>query len=124
MTTLNARVALNNAQGNSNQDASVTSPASTPDAITVGATNIGDSRASYSNYGTFVDVFAPGSNITSAWPGGRINTISGTSMATPHVAGLVAYLLSTTAGLCAPPALMSNCIKSLAHKGVLSDIRK
>src|SRR5262249_37273468 len=72
------------------------SPARTPAAITVGATTSTDARASFSNYGTCVDLFAPGQSITSAWASGdtATNTISGTSMATPHVTGAAALELS------------------------------
>ena len=64
------------------------SPARVPNAITVGATTSSDARASYSNYGSCVEIYAPGSSITSDWLNGGTNTISGTSMATPHAAGV------------------------------------
>ncbi|WP_395406551.1 S8 family peptidase [Pseudoduganella sp. UC29_106] len=84
------------AAGNSNADACTVSPARESDAITVGATNGLDARASYSNYGTCVDLFAPGNSITSAWNTGPTasNTIGGTSMAAPHVAGVAALVLA------------------------------
>ncbi|GIJ49530.1 hypothetical protein Val02_64160 [Virgisporangium aliadipatigenens] len=85
------------AAGNENgSNACQVSPASTPNAITVGATTNTDARASYSNIGTCLDIFAPGSGITSAWIGGatNTNTISGTSMATPHVVGAAALVLA------------------------------
>ncbi|KAJ1947916.1 proteinase B [Kickxella alabastrina] len=88
------------AAGNDNRDACSYSPASAPKAITVGATSITDERAWFSNFGKCVDVFAPGKDILSTWIGGnrQTNTISGTSMASPHVAGLAAYLLSQEKG--------------------------
>ncbi len=102
-TTVNAAVAgaynkgvtMVVAAGNSNANACNYSPASEPTAITVGATGSNDARASYSNYGSCLDVFAPGSSITSAWYTGNTatNTISGTSMASPHVAGVAALAL-------------------------------
>ena len=76
------------------------SPGRTPQGITVGATTTTDARASYSNIGTCLDIFAPGSGITSAWIGSNTatNTISGTSMATPHVVGAAALYLAANPG--------------------------
>lgn len=84
------------AAGNENGDACLSSPASAKDAITVGATDKNDRRASFSNYGTCVDVNGPGVAITSAWKGSNsiFKTISGTSMATPHVAGVANLYLA------------------------------
>ena len=74
-------------------DACNLSPASAPSAITVGSTNAVDSRSGLSNIGTCVDIFAPGVNIASAWLDGGARTASGTSMASPHVAGAAALHL-------------------------------
>ena len=84
------------AAGNSSANACNYSPARVTAAITVGATTSTDARASYSNFGSCLDIFAPGSGITSAWKNSNTatKTISGTSMATPHVAGAVARVLS------------------------------
>ncbi|MDO4246234.1 MAG: S8 family peptidase [Deinococcus sp.] len=83
------------AAGNSNDNASYYSPARAPQAITVGATTSTDARSSFSNYGTPLDIFAPGSSITSALNTNNTGTdvMSGTSMASPHVAGAVALIL-------------------------------
>ena len=97
---INDGVVMAVAAGNSNANACNSSPSRAPNAITVGATGTyyagetTDSRSGYSNYGTCLDIFAPGSNIVSSWMGSTTatNTISGTSMATPHVAGVAAVL--------------------------------
>ncbi|GAA0205383.1 S8 family peptidase [Kangiella japonica] len=82
------------AAGNDNSNACNYSPARASSAITVGSTTSSDSRSSFSNYGNCLDIYAPGSSITSAWHNGGTNTISGTSMASPHVAGVAALYLA------------------------------
>jgi len=107
------------AAGNSNADACTTSPARTAEAITVGATDINDNRASFSNFGTCLDIFAPGVNITSDWSSSdtATNTISGTSMATPHTAGAAALVLAGNPT--ATPATVRNALVSNGTTGVV-----
>ncbi|WP_432032315.1 S8 family peptidase [Streptomyces antibioticus] len=105
------------AAGNSSANASSYSPARVTEAITVGATTRTDARASYSNYGSVLDIFAPGSSITAGWytSDTATNTISGTSMATPHVAGAAAvYLAGHTS---ATPAQVATALTSGATTG-------
>lgn len=84
------------AAGNDNADSCKYSPAGAEKAVTVGASTLADERAYFSNFGTCNDIFAPGLNILSTWIGSNYstNTISGTSMASPHICGLLAYFLS------------------------------
>jgi subtilisin family serine protease len=109
------------AAGNSNADACNSSPARVPTALTVGATTITDQRSSFSNFGTCVDIFAPGSDITSSWNTSdtATNTISGTSMATPHVAGVAALYLSEFPG--ANPAAVATGLTNNATSGVVGN---
>ncbi|PFH60346.1 hypothetical protein XA68_11088 [Ophiocordyceps unilateralis] len=115
-----AGVFLSVAAGNSNTDAAGFSPASEPTACTVGASTSRDRRSTFSNYGEPVKVFAPGSDILSTWLEGGTNTISGTSMAAPHIAGLGAYLAAAE-GITEPAAICSR-IQELATKDVLSGV--
>jgi subtilisin family serine protease len=110
------------AAGNENQNACNTSPARVSAALTVGASTKSDARASFSNYGSCLDLFAPGQDITSAWytGGSATRTISGTSMAAPHVAGFAAIILQTNPG--ASPSSVSNYIRDYATSGTLSSI--
>ncbi|RDA95941.1 putative subtilisin-like protease, partial [Ophiocordyceps camponoti-saundersi (nom. inval.)] len=117
---IRAGVFLSVAAGNDNRDASGTSPASEPTVCTVGATNASDFRSSFSNYGRSLDIFAPGTNILSTWLNGRTNVISGTSMATPHITGLGAYL-ATLEGFSDPQALCRR-IQQLATADVLKNV--
>ncbi|GGR92396.1 S8 family peptidase [Deinococcus sedimenti] len=109
------------AAGNENQNACNVSPASAASAITVGSTTNTDTRSSFSNYGSCVDLFAPGSNITSTWNTSNTatNTISGTSMASPHVAG--AAVLRVAAGSAGNSAVTSAVISS-ATTNVVSGV--
>ncbi len=107
------------AAGNDGANACNYTPAGTSTAITVGATTNTDARASYSNYGTCVDIFAPGSSITSAWYTSNTasNTISGTSMASPHVAGAAALVLSANPSW--TPAQVKSYLINNATTGVV-----
>ena len=108
--------------GNSNVDACSQSPSGDrASALTVGATNEADSRASFSNYGKCVDLFAPGNNIRSAGITSNIATsvMSGTSMASPHVAGLVARYLSTATA--ATPSTVMDAIVSQATANIVTN---
>ena len=101
------------AAGNSNADACTQSPARVAEAITVGSTTTADARSSFSNYGTCLDIFAPGSSITSAWHTSdtATNTISGTSMASPHVAGAAALFVQQN-GSVSPQAVRDGLVNS------------
>jgi aqualysin 1 len=110
------------AAGNSNANACNYSPARVAAAITVGATTSSDARSSFSNWGTCLDLFAPGSNITSTWytNDNATNTISGTSMASPHAAGVAALYLQQNPS--ATPSAVRNAIVASATSGVLTNV--
>jgi subtilisin family serine protease len=116
------------AAGNGNsrgvpQDACKSSPARVPGALTVGATDSADKPASFSNYGTCVDLFAPGVGITSDWytTTTATSTISGTSMATPHVAGVAALYLQGHTD--ATPAAVAAVVKAATTKDAVPTTR-
>jgi subtilisin family serine protease len=99
------------------------SPARVAEAMTIGATGNNDAKASFSNFGTCVDWFAPGVNITSSWGTSdtATNTISGTSMATPHTAGVAALYLQTHAS--ASAASVRQALFDLTTKGIVTNSR-
>jgi subtilisin family serine protease len=102
-------------------DACTGSPSRVAEVLTVGATDASDAKASFSNRGTCLDLFAPGTSIRSAWltDAAATNTISGTSMAAPHVAGVAALYLSTNRG--ATPAQVAQQLTSTATPGVVQN---
>ncbi|MDQ3505320.1 MAG: S8 family peptidase [Actinomycetota bacterium] len=110
------------AAGNDNRSACNKSPARVAEAITVGASTKTDARSSFSNKGTCVDIFAPGSDIKSAWNTSdtATNTISGTSMASPHVAGAAALFLQQNSS--ASPQDVRDGLVNSATVGVLSNV--
>lgn len=111
------------AAGNDNADACNVSPARAPGTITVGSIAQNDARSSFSNWGACVNIFAPGSDITSAWYTSDTATavLNGTSMATPHVSGVVALYLETNPT--ATPAQVTSAILGNATKDVLTDVK-
>ncbi|RKT55953.1 S8 family peptidase [Saccharothrix australiensis] len=109
------------ASGNDNQNACNYSPARVREAISTNASTRSDGRASFSNYGTCTDLFAPGQDITSAWhtSDSATNTISGTSMASPHVAGAAAMYVS--ANPTATPAQVESALVAAATSGKITN---
>ena len=112
----------NGNQGGVGQDACKYSPARVPGAITVGATDKTDTKSGWSNYGKCVDWFAPGVGIVSAQMGGISVGMSGTSMASPHTAGVVALYLSTVPA--AAPAAVSSTLATATTKNVVKSAGK
>jgi oryzin len=110
------------AAGNQGRDVGGDSPASAGSAITVGAVDSGDRQAGYSNYGAAVDIYASGSGILSTWIGSSsaTNTMSGTSMACPHVTGLVLYLMAKE-GL-RDPGVIAARVKGLGSANMISGV--
>ncbi len=113
-------VSVSVAAGNETADACTKSPARVAEAITVAASDINDVMASFSNGGTCVDLFAPGVNVLSAWMGSdtATNTISGTSMSSPHVAGAAARYLQGNPG--ASPASVATALNNGATAGKIT----
>lgn len=119
------------AAGNDNADACGYSPAAAEKAVTVCASTLSDQRAYFSNFGKCTDIFAPGLNVMSTWIGSKYatNTISGTSMASPHICGLLAYMLSLApssdsayAVADISPKQLKEAILHIATKGALGDV--
>jgi subtilisin family serine protease len=116
-----AVAAGNGNQGGRAQDACKYSPARVPNAMTIGATDQTDTKTSWSNYGNCVDWFAPGLGIKSDWLNGGTNTISGTSMATPHTTGVAALYLEGNPG--ASPADVRAALFANLSTGVVKNSR-
>jgi subtilisin family serine protease len=117
----NANVTIAVAAGNSNTNACNSSPARAANAITVGSTTTSDARSSFSNFGTCLDIFAPGSGILSAWwtSNTATATLSGTSMASPHVAGAAALYKQANPG--ASSTTIRNALVNNATTGVVGN---
>jgi subtilisin family serine protease len=109
------------ASGNSNANACNFSPARDTGAYTVNAMQQGDRRSTFSNFGSCTDIFAPGTSITAAWINNdsSTNTISGTSMASPHVAGIAALLVGESGSMSV--AQVKSQMTSNAYSGKISN---
>ncbi|KAF9397357.1 hypothetical protein BGZ94_006314 [Podila epigama] len=122
----NAGISLMVAAGNdANANACNGSPSGAHGGFCVGATDNSDRIATFSSWGPCVDAFAPGVGITSAWIGSTtaVNTISGTSMATPHVAGIAALLLSSDASLTSPQAVYNKLHQTATNNVISGNLR-
>jgi serine protease len=117
---INSGVTFVVAAGNDNSDACNGSPNRVPAALTIASSTSSDARSSFSNYGSCIDLFAPGSSITSTWSNGGTNTISGTSMAAPHVAGAVALYLQSNPT--ATPSQVESAIEGAAVSNKISNV--
>jgi subtilisin family serine protease len=108
------------AAGNESEDACTGSPSGVAQAMTIGATEANDAKADFSDFGSCIDWFAPGVDITSAWnlTDTMTMTISGTSMATPHTAGVAALYLQGSPS--ATPAQVASALSSLSTKGIVT----
>jgi subtilisin family serine protease len=120
VSTIAAGIVVVAAAGNDSVDACAVSPARVPAVLTVGATSGADARAWFSNFGTCVDLFAPGVSITSAWHSGGYNTLNGTSMATPHAAGVAALYLQQHPA--SAPAAVTSALVNAATVDALSNL--
>ncbi|XP_033125515.1 aqualysin-1-like [Anneissia japonica] len=118
---INVNITVSVAAGNDNSDACNYSPARVTEAITVGATENTDVRSYFSNYGECVNIFAPGTDITSTWYKNKraTNTLSGTSMACPHVAGIAALHLANDPSM--TPKEVANKIYNDATPDIILD---
>lgn len=117
---INSGITFVVAAGNDNSDACTGSPNRVAAALTIASSTSTDARSSFSNYGSCIDLFAPGSSITSTWSNGSTNTISGTSMAAPHVAGAVALYLQSNPN--ASPSQVESEIEGNAVANKISNV--